>query len=198
MAARVSAPRARPERPPDATGQLVTREQLASMPDGEGRTELILGRVVRMPPAFAKHCGLSGNIAVAAGPSMSAAQPCQVLIAEPGFMLRRRPDTVRVPDVAFVLRERYDAAVLAGGYVEGPPDIAVEVISESQARAQLEDKVAEYLEAGGRLVWVIDPEARVARVYRPGSQVEEVAADGVLSGEDVIPGLMVPLADVFR
>jgi len=198
MAVRVAARRARPGRPPGSTGRLVTAEELPSVSDGEGRTELILGRVVHMPPAFVEHCCIAGRIAVAAGPSIAGTRGCEVLTAEPGFVLRRDPDTVRVPDVAFVTPEHLAPQLSKRAFYEGAPDIAVEVISESQSRAEVESKVAEYLEAGGRLVWVIDPEARVARVYRPGGQVDEVPADGVLTGEDVIPGLRVPLSEVLR
>jgi len=198
MAVRVSAPRARPERPPDSATPLLTAEEFLALTDTITRTELVDGRVVDMPPAGNGHGVFSARVIRAADRHSADPDAFEALTSEPGFTLRRDPDTVRAPDVAFVTPEHLAPQLRKRGFYEGAPDIAVEVISESQTRAQVEDKVAEYLEAGGRLVWVIDPEARVARVYRPGAQVDEVAADGVLSGEDVIPGLMVPLADVFR
>jgi Uma2 family endonuclease len=141
---------------------------------------------------------LGGRVVRAADRYSDDTSGFEALTCDVGFTLRRDPDTVRAPDVAFVTPQNLAPQLLTGRFYEGAPDIAVEVISESQSRTEVESKVAEYLEAGGRLVWVIDPEARVARVYRPCGEVDEVPADGVLSGEDVIPGLRVPLSDVFR
>ena len=59
------------------------------------------------------------------------------------------------------------------------------------------DKVGEYLEAGVRLVWVIDPERRSAVVYRSLGEVRKLGADEFLEGEDVVPEFRCRLADLF-
>jgi Uma2 family endonuclease len=59
------------------------------------------------------------------------------------------------------------------------------------------DKVGEYLGAGARLVWVVDPEARRAAVHRSLTDVTQVGPDGVLDGEDVLPGFTCPLAEIL-
>jgi Uma2 family endonuclease len=73
----------------------------------------------------------------------------------------------------------------------------VEVLSPSDSPRHVLDKVGEYLQAGVRVVWVIDPRRRHAAVYRSITAVREIAADGVLDGEDVLPGFRCPLAGIF-
>jgi Uma2 family endonuclease len=77
------------------------------------------------------------------------------------------------------------------------PDLAVEVLSDSDRRAVLAAKVADYLGAGSRLARVLDPDARTAVVRAPGRPSRTVAAGGALEGEDVLPGLVLPLAELF-
>jgi Uma2 family endonuclease len=71
------------------------------------------------------------------------------------------------------------------------------VISPSDSFADLLEKVQEYLAAGTRLVWVLDPEARKAIVFRPNRPPETVGTNGTLHGEDALPGFTQPLADVW-
>lgn len=78
------------------------------------------------------------------------------------------------------------------------PDLVVEVLSPSDSPRRVLDKVGEYLQSGVRLVWVIDPEKRQAAVHRTLTSVREIAADGALDGEDVLPGFRCPLAELFE
>jgi Uma2 family endonuclease len=77
------------------------------------------------------------------------------------------------------------------------PDLAVEILSPSESPRRVLDKLGEYLEAGVKLVWVIDPKGRPGTVYRSLGEVRVVTADGELDGEDVIPGFTCRLADVI-
>jgi Uma2 family endonuclease len=78
-----------------------------------------------------------------------------------------------------------------------PPDLAIEVLSPSDSPRQVLDKVGEYLAAGVRLVWVIDPAERRATVYRALSEVRTVAESEHLDGEDVVPGFRCILGDLL-
>ena len=103
---------------------------------------------------------------------------------------------LRVPDVTFVSRGR-----LPGGPVEGflraIPDLVVEVLSPSDCERAILDKVGEYLASGVRLVWVVDPRARKAAVHRSLTSVSELGEDGILDGEDVVPGFRCRLSDIL-
>ncbi|MGH7645260.1 MAG: Uma2 family endonuclease, partial [Gemmatimonadales bacterium] len=83
------------------------------------------------------------------------------------------------------------------GYPELAPDLAVEVLSPGDRPGELLAKVADWLNAGSRLVWVVDPERRHAVVYRADGTETLVGADDSLSGEDVVPGFSCPLASIL-
>src|SRR5712692_3815014 len=95
---------------------------------------------------------------------------------------------VRSPDVAFVARGRFDQDELPEGFSPRAPDLAIEVLSPEDRPRHVLDKVGEYLQAGVRLVWVIDPRRGRAAIYRSLTDVREVGANDALDGEDVVPG----------
>jgi Uma2 family endonuclease len=105
---------------------------------------------------------------------------------------------VRAPDIAFVSTGRLPGGRLPQDFIRGAPDLAVEVLSPSDTGADVQRKLRDYLEGGGRLVWVIAPQARTVTVYRPDGSARLLREPEHLDGEDVLPGLRLPLAEVFR
>jgi len=105
-----------------------------------------------MTPASPRH----GKIAVRIGGRLdhfvSARQLGEVYGAETGFTLRRKPDTVRAPDAAFVSAARIPPGGIQSGFFPGAPDLAVEVVSPDDTAAEVKAKVNEYFEAGARLM----------------------------------------------
>jgi Uma2 family endonuclease len=120
-----------------------------------------------------------------------------VYAAETGFLIYQNPDTVRAPDVAFVKQERIDAAGRVKGYWIGAPDLAVEVVSPSDTIAQVEDKVAEWLDAGTRMVWVVSSKLHTVTVYRSLTDIETLTEKDTLDGGDVVPGFSITVAEIF-
>ena len=108
-----------------------------------------------------------------------------------------RPNHLRKPDTMVFLNGRFPGDEVPEGAIEIPPDLAVEVVSPGDNARDLEEKVAEYLEAGVRLIWVIYPETRSAHVFRLNGGALRLGADDALSGEDVLPGFTLPLARLF-
>jgi Uma2 family endonuclease len=104
---------------------------------------------------------------------------------------------VRTPDVAFVRRERVLAAGRVTGYWPGAPDLVVEVISPSDLYTEVEDKVAEWLEHGTRLVFVVNPRRRTVAVHRADRPRRVLSVGDPLDGEDVIPGWTLSLRELF-
>lgn len=114
-------------------------------------------------------------------------------------MLRLWPDRVRIPDVSFISREQTSD----GQFPRKPaianlyPDLAVEVLSDSNTDEEMTEKRSDYFQAGTRLVWIIDPKTKTAEVYTAVDQHESISKEGVLSGDPVLQGLTIPLATVF-
>ena len=107
------------------------------------------------------------------------------------------PDRVRKPDVSYIAPGRLAAERLPIGHCELVPDLAVEVISPNDLYSEVEDKVDEYLRAGVRLVWVIDPRTDSIRVHRLNGTVRDLGQADELDGEDVAPGFHCPVRELF-
>lgn len=113
-------------------------------------------------------------------------------------MMQIFPNFVRMPDVAFLSRER-----LPGGRTPTEqvplivPDLAVEVISPSNTRGEMRRKLREYFLAGVRVVWFVDHRARTVTVYTAPDVAETLREADTLDGGDVLPGFRLPLAKLF-
>ena len=110
--------------------------------------------------------------------------------AEGGFHIGHDPDTVRAPDAAFVIAVRMPASIPAG-FFPGPPDLAVEVLSPGDRASEVLAKVSDWLEAGCRVVWVVDPETRSVAVYAPKQEMRILHRSDVLTCEELLPGFQV-------
>jgi Uma2 family endonuclease len=106
------------------------------------------------------------------------------------------PDKLRRPDVAVILSDRA-RAVADEGHVKIYPDIAIEVVSPTDKIYELDKKLADYRSAGVKLVWVVNPNSRTIRIYRPDHSVTELIDTDTLTGEAVLPGFSAKLADLL-
>jgi Uma2 family endonuclease len=176
---------------------LFTAEELLHLPTNGRRLELVKGKVYEMPPAGARHGDVAMEIGARLRTHVRARQLGRVFAAETGFILRRNPDTVRAPDASFVASERLPAGGLPAGFLELAPDLAVEVVSPSDTGREVREKVADWLRAGTRLVWVINPATRSATVYRSVDDFQELSEDESLDGGGVLPGFTCQLGELF-
>lgn len=105
---------------------------------------------------------------------------------------------VKIPDVSFISWDRWPKQKLPRRPIPALiPDLAVEVLSDTNTTEEMTDKLRTYFQAGVRLVWYIDPETRTAKSYVNVDSVFEVATDGVLDGGDVLPGFRLSLQALF-
>ena len=177
------------------TAGLVTAEALFVMPGSES-CELVNGRLrVSEPPGY-WHGLLQPQLAAELLTFVRASR-LGVVLTEAGFVLRREPDTVRAPDVAFVSAERIPDLDRGQRYLEGVPDLAAEIVSPGDAAADVAEKVDEYLAAGVRLVWVVCPRARRVVVWTPDRVGRTLDGDDALDGADVVPGFRLALTELF-
>jgi Uma2 family endonuclease len=175
---------------------LMTADELLHVHLANKRVELVRGVLVVREPAGGRHGSVAMNLAIRLGVHIERAALGQLFAAETGFTLARGPDTVRAPDIAFVRRERLPEPPPTG-FPDLAPDLVVEVLSPGDRPGEVLAKVADWLSAGCRLVWVVDPERRQARVYRHDGSETLVSPDEALEGEDVVPGFSCPLGAVL-
>jgi Uma2 family endonuclease len=163
------------------------------MEDGNAY-ELVDGRLVELNLGFDSQA-VVGNF-VGEFHLFLKTNPVAVIAPEAGidvFGLRK----LRRPDVSVVLRGRLPRRAALLGHLTIAPDIAIEVVSQHDNAAELEQKVNEYLEAGVRLVWVAYPQTRTITVRRPDGSGLALTPNAKLEGEDVLPGFSVLVADLF-
>ena len=178
------------------TPPLMTADELlhASIPDK--RTELVRGALIVREPAGYRHGRIAGELTLLLAQHAKAAGLGQIVSAETGFRLRTNPDTVRAPDIGFIQRDRLPDPQTRGFPVLSP-DLVVEVLSPDDRPGETLAKIGDWLEAGARLVWVIDPERRLARVYRLDGTESILGAEDTLDGEDVVAGFTCTLGAIL-
>jgi Uma2 family endonuclease len=120
------------------------------------------------------------------------------IITVPDGMMRLAPTIFRAPDVAFIAWERIPAGPLSeAALAEVVPDLAVEVLSPSNTKAEMARKRREYFEAGVRLVWEVDPIARTVAVFDTPDRSMVLDESQTLDGGEVLPGFALALGDLF-
>ena len=179
------------------TVQLVTADELFLMPRDGFRYELVKGELRKMSPSGSEHGAIVVNITLPLAQHVKANNLGVCFGAETGFKIASAPDTVRAPDLAFVSRERIPESGITKKFWQGAPDLAVEVLSPGDTVYELEEKVQQWLAAGTKAVWVLNPKRRGVSVYRSMSDVTLLAESDELDGGDVVPGFRCKVADFF-
>jgi len=126
-------------------------------------SELVAGQVVELTPPGFRHGAIVVALVRRLGEHV-ANNRLGVVTNEAGFILSKNPPTVRAPDVSVVLNERLPSPIPTK-FFPGPPDLAVEVLSPDDRPAEMAARIADFLRAGCRAVWVVDPEAETLTVH---------------------------------
>lgn len=173
----------------------MTLEEFERLPDDGNKHELSEGELIVMPPVKSLHSLVATAIAEALHAYLRQHRVGRA-IAEAGYILSRKPLTVRQPDVSVLSNERIRATP-PSAYFEGAPELAVEVVSPSDSAKDLETKVQQYLRYGAHEVWIVYPEVKRIHVYRAGAGATILDESHTLDGGDVLPGFSVKVADLF-
>ena len=160
--------------------------------------ELVGGRIVRMTPTNPTHGRIEVNVAVALSRFVRTQNLGGVMAGEVGVFTTRNPDTVRAPDVLFLSHARDAGRTRRDGFLEVAPDLVVEILSPTDRPDTVRRKLDEYLAAGVRLAWVIDPATRTVHVHPASGEPRSLAAGEILAGADVLPGFALPLDEIFE
>lgn len=170
-----------------------TAEELNRLPEG-WRYEIDEGELVIMAPAGFEHNDVTTEIATRLRQFAKQRLLGKVLTNELGVLLRRDPDTLRAPDVAFYSNERIARIRDRKGFPDVPPDLAIEVHDRSEPA--LARKIQQYLEAGVQAVWVVDLETRSLTRYAPGESPRTWSGPDAVVEEPILPGFHCRLAEL--
>ena len=155
--------------------------------------EYAKGELIPMSPATRRHGKISISIIRHLDRYVYENGLGELYTAETIFQVGER---MMKPDVAFVSTDRLDVDEDATFPI--PPDLAIEVVSPSDAHSRVVRKALDYLAAGTRLVWVLDPVSQAVTVYRSESDIELLTREATLTGGDVVPGFTCPVAQLFE
>lgn len=174
----------------------VTPEELLTMPDGVNY-ELVHGELVERNMGF-QSSRIGGTVYRLIANHVEAHRLGWALPADASYQcFGDDSDKVRKPDASYIARDRLPTDDEPLGHCPVAPDLAVEVVSPNDTMYEVSVKVEEYLEAGVKLVWVVNPATETVDVYRPDGSVERHHADDEISGDDVLPGFRCLVRDFF-
>lgn len=154
--------------------------------------EYVKGELVPMPAPSVEHGLITMNVLRQLDAYVHENQLGIVVCAETSFKVGER---VLKPDIAFTAASRIPEALVKT--FPAPPELAVEVMSPSDASRRAVQKAFSYLEAGTRIVWILEPESKTVTVYRSETDIKLLTRDNTITGEDVIEGFSCPVLAFF-
>ncbi len=174
-----------------------TAEEFLHMPENEG-ADLVDGQIVEVPMGSISSW-IGGELVFLVRLFLRSSELGWVFPQETGMTIwPDRPGHVRKPDLVFVRKGRLPGGTPPAGWLTVVPDLVVEVVSPGDEIEAFEAKLDEFRAAGIPLIWVIYPGTRRAHVLGANRSRTEIAPDGIVDGEDVLPGFSCKLADLFN
>lgn len=178
----------------------ITHEQFVELAQANRDIQLertATGEVIFMPPTGSETSKRNSHIAGQLWVWNQRTKLGHTFDSSGGFHLPDGSD--RSPDAAWVSLDRWDALnpEQKEGFAPLCPDFVVELRSKNDTKEKLRDKMKEYLANGARLGWLIDPQTQEVEIYRPEGKVELLEKPASLSGEDVLPGFVLDLTEVW-
>jgi Uma2 family endonuclease len=177
------------------TTKLLTAQDLWNMGDTGNKYELIRGELVEVTPPNVTHGGLMVTIARLIGNYAKDHRHGKLYAGDVGVVIEHDPDTVLGPDLSFYVADR--VPTVEPVYFQTPPDLTIEIVSPSNSAREIERKIGMYLEFGVRQVWIVYPGKRQVIVHSPERSPQTLNSDDRISGADILPGLVIEVADIF-
>lgn len=179
------------------TATLYTPDDLLALPD-YGRFELIDGHLVERKMG-AKSSYVATNLLILIGYFVRSNSLGFVFQADCGYQIfAEEPGRVRFADGSFIRRGKLPEDRVPQGHCRAAPDLVIEAVSPNDTAYEVEEKIAQWLGAGIRLVWVIYPETHRVQVHRADSTVTKLQSGEQLVGEDVLPGFQCQITEIFQ
>ena len=169
----------------------------ATRSENQGKVyELDEGELVEMPPPGELHGVVCWLIVYLLSKYVFDRGKGHVCTNDTGLLVKRRPGTVRGPDI-MLFDENRPLKKMSRKFVDRIPKLIVEVLSPRDKLTQVNRRISQFLKRGVPLVWLVDPEEQAVTVYRPGQAHYVVRGTEEITGEDVLPGLRFRVADFF-
>lgn len=173
-----------------------TDEEFMALPDDGNKYELVNGELV-VGNSGAKHGYITSTLMIVLGGYVRSQKLGVMLDSSTAFNMKA--GNKRSPDISFVSKDRLQGLQeLPNGFLQGAPDLAVEVLSPNNTVEEIHNKIVEYFENSAKLVWVVNPQEKYVLVYRSTEPNRLLKSGDDLDGEDVVPGFTFPVAELFQ
>lgn len=177
---------------------LMTPDEFLVYPLSSVSAELVRGELRVTPPPGGPHGCAATNLVVLLAAYLKGREHGRVFADGVGYELIQLPHTVRSPDASFVRFNRLPQEGIGPGFLKLAPDLAVEVLSPSESASDLEEKLDDYRACGTPLIWVVDPVRRTVMIVASDSPVRWLHEADTLDGDEVIPGFLCGVAEIFE
>lgn len=175
----------------------ISAEEFFRQPNWE-RCELVEGKLVEMPEMSGQGCMIAALLCGLLNAAVRRLGLGVVFDSETTYQcFGVSADRVRRPDVSFIAKGRLPREQFLQGHIQVVPDIAVEIVSPNDEYTYVDGKIEEYIQAGVRLVWVVNPEYETVTIWRPDWSNQRLHKTDVLTGETVLPEFSLPVAELF-
>jgi Uma2 family endonuclease len=176
-----------------------TEAEIEALPDDGFIHEVVNGELVMSPKNNFFHGRICLRLSAALDRHAIEHRLGLVLDSSTGFWMSNR--NCRAPDVSFVAKERLLQLGFqpnARKFFPGAPDLAVEILSPNNTRAEIDERLRDFFTSGTQIAWIINPDAECAEVCHALEKRQLVGPGGFLDGEHLLPGFRYPLADLFK
>lgn len=176
--------------------RLVSVEEFIKLPDDGRRRELVKGKIIEMPQPKPRHGYICTEIAAILREHAKARDLGRV-VGESGVITERDPDSMRGPGVSFYSFERIPRGTMPDGYLDVLPELVVEVLSTFDRWPRVLEKIVEYLDAGVKVVCIVDPDTQTAQVHTAETPVRHLTSEDELAFPEVLPDFRCSLREIF-
>ncbi|MBI4909665.1 MAG: Uma2 family endonuclease [Acidobacteria bacterium] len=173
-----------------------TLADLERMPADGMHREILHGELIEMPPPTLRHEIIAARINRSLVLFLGRKEFGMVFLSKMGYRLLSDDRTWVEPDVSFVRKERVQSS-LDKDYVDGAPDLAVEVISPSESAQDVEDKIEAYLSGGAHAVVVVYPKKQTVKLFLSEGTSRTLRGGDVLTLPGLLPGWEMPVTEIF-
>jgi Uma2 family endonuclease len=183
----------------EKTPGIWTEAELQAMPDDGYIHEVVNGELIMSPKDNFQHEQICERLNFALESFNRQHRLGAVFGSSMGFWMENR--NCRAPDVSFVPKERLLRLGFrpdTKSFFPGAPDLAIEVLSPANTRAEIDERLADFFGSGARLVWIVHPDGQFVEVCRSRTDRRILGPAGLLEGEDILPGFRLPVSDLFQ
>ena len=183
----------------EAPPKIWTEEDLQALPDGGYKYEVVAGELVMSPKNNFHHENICGRLQFALEAFNRQHKLGVVLGSNAGCWMKNR--NCRAPDISFIPKERLirlGFKFSTRKFFPEAPDLAVEVLSASNTRGEIDARLKDFFSSGTKLAWIIDPETESVEVCHSPTRRQLIGSGASLDGEDLLSGFQFPIGDLFK